>query len=442
MLISTGDTIKPGDNRFTVIYWQTRLETGLTASRTALYWRTVEPHVPVLKDGIKIHTYNWTHADRLFRTYFDSGVQPVPIMGGVPAWSRPSGRIPQLGPDPEYLHDWELFAEALARRYSGDGSYHNAPGNPKVEVFQIFNEVDIMSAAGKSEGDAIFGGVPNGGYLYKELCRYFHRGMKRGNPNAVLIPSLAGEEWRDSPFNFKREGGDFLDDFLRAGGGKYIDGMSFHYYKGFEQAWGDITGKAHYFNNRLKKFGLDAKPIYVTEVGWSTADQLPRARWLAKTFVQAAHSGLFELLSWFRYQAEGELAGHGLVIGNIITPAYHAFRVVAEELRGAVPLERPVPEIFKDGLWFGRNLEVYPFLKPGGARLYVYWRKDLSTKPEVAGLPSIAIFPGDDIRVREAARPEPLIIQDEKKGDVGAGSKRQIVPETVPEDVMFVEVGL
>lgn len=121
---------------------------GGSAVRMWISWRAVAPPGATRPEGFNARdpadpAYRWATADRMVATARAAGLEPILTLSTAPEWAerrqpedaqRPGGenKPGTVRPDPA---EFGLFAEALARRYSG-----SFQGLPRVRWFQAWNE--------------------------------------------------------------------------------------------------------------------------------------------------------------------------------------------------------------------------------------------------------------------------------------------------------------
>jgi hypothetical protein len=144
--------------------------------RLNIYWsRVASKGQPQNPRNPADPAYDWSEADRAIRAATAKGVQPVLTVLNAPAFAESDGRPPEVRtgtwrPRPRAL---EEFAEAIARRYSGQ---FQSGGLllPRVNYFEAWNEPNLQiylspQRAGKRN---ISPGV------YRSMLNGFYRGVK------------------------------------------------------------------------------------------------------------------------------------------------------------------------------------------------------------------------------------------------------------------------
>ncbi len=260
---------------------------GFTGIKQQVEWKAVELH----PGG-----YMWDQVDRIVEAANRHGLEVMLGIYASPHWMRrvrPTGNqagVPQgtatvsaeewwaqfatfhNGP-PANFGDFENFLTIIASRY-GD----------RVQSYELWNEPNL---AGNWDGT-----VNPGEFV--ELMGVGYRGVKRGNPNAIVVSGGL------SPTGVNLEGVAmddvaYLEAMYQYGDGvfrNYYDVLGLHSY-GFNNAPADTpdnystsgtTYKHHWsfyfrrFENHwdvLQKYGDTNKQIWLTEMGWTTHNLHP-----------------------------------------------------------------------------------------------------------------------------------------------------------------------
>ena len=145
--------------------------------------------------------WNFAALDRYLQLAEQHHVEVLLPLVLSPAWasSRPnekSSYSPGNAAPPANLDDWQTYVRTVATRYKG-----------RISDYEIWNEPSVRT---------FFSGTPD---EMVALTREASRILKEVDPrNVVVSPSAA-------------EGGtSWLDQFLAAGGGKYVNVIGYHFY--------------------------------------------------------------------------------------------------------------------------------------------------------------------------------------------------------------------
>jgi streptogramin lyase len=339
--------------------------------RIQLHWSAVEP------DDVSPQDYNWTRYDTWFGNLYTAGIRPVVNVDGNPDWAAqyPAGPL-----YPEHMEDLVEFVGAMVERYDGDG-VDDAPGSPVVNHWEFYNEEDNSSVLLAEAGYGYWG---HNGAGYADLLRQVWPVIKAANPSArVLMGGIAYERFLET------DGGpyvrQFLDDFLAAGGGAYIDIFNFHYYPNWEDRWAPygqgVIGKTNFLRDKLASYGV-YKPIACTEIGNHSDpsrggnDEL-QSRYVVQAFVRSMAADLV-IVNWFAWRdiTQGFPYLYGLLDEHYEPkPAYYAFETLTSRLSGmryqrTLTLDETGTSDI-EGYVFGRGQEM----------VYVVWTNDGATYP-------------------------------------------------------------
>lgn len=345
---------------------------GAQWARVAFSWSSVEPA------DTTPEYFNWSRWDEEVSSADSTGVSVVATIHGNPSWAAeyPGGPL-----YPDHVMDFVELMEAAVERYDGDGKM-DAPGSPVVEHWELYNEPDGASIFLAEAGYGYWGDY---GAEYADLFRQVYPAIKAANPDVkLLIGGLAYERFReDDPGNpYVRQ---FLDDFLAAGGGNYIDVFNFHYYPGFADVWEpygrELIGKTAYFRSMLSGYGL-SMPIVCTEIGEHSdtsqgGSDETQSRYVVKSFVWAMAADL-DYATWFALRdiTDGFPYLYGLLDPSWQRkPSFYAFRTAAGQLGDASFVRAMSTEELGD-----TEAEGYVFRKQGQA-FYVVWMNDAVTRP-------------------------------------------------------------
>ena len=303
---------------------------------------------------------------------YKSGLTPIVVVSGTPAWAQ---KYSGYGCGPIKSEEFASFAgfmHDLVKRYSGP------PFN--VKYWEIWNEPDVsyflIGQAGLPDSRyGCWGELDDpyyGGEYYGQMLSVVTPQIKLANPSAnVLVGGLLLD---CDPINPPEIGGAtkdctssrFFEGVLKAGGGAYLDGISFHAYDYYDVALGkfsnpnwnsswDTTGpvaiaKANYLSSLLSQYGVEGKFLINTEAAVicggafddpglppcdsdpGSAFELSKAHYVVKTYAINNSLGLRASI-W--YQVFG-WRNSGLLYGDLSgRPAYAAYAVTENAVGGA-----------------------------------------------------------------------------------------------------------
>ena len=236
--------------------------------RHLVLWPELEP-----SDG----TYDWSKLDPVVAAAAENGIEMLPFVYGTPAWAVgdcqgldpiPCQAIPPIGSDAA-RQAWQQFLRDLIARYGPDGSFWSDGSDdydpPRVPVtqWQIWNEPGSPTFYQPTPS-------PEG---YNELVRISHDAIESADPDAKVV--LAGL-FRSPQKGQGDQGGpaEFLREFFAADPrvtGDF-DSIALHpYASNLDQ----ISTLFDQVLPVLDDAGIPEAPIWISELGWSSAPPEP-----------------------------------------------------------------------------------------------------------------------------------------------------------------------
>jgi hypothetical protein len=323
-------------------------------------------------------TYHWEAVDEAsLREAARRGLEVVALVQFTPEWAQ---AVPgsYCGPvSDQALPDMARFLSAAVARYSVP-PYH-------VRYWELGNEPDIDPAL--VEARSVFGCWGDlsdeyyGGRSYAQMLKVAYPAIKAKDPKAVV---LNGGLLLDRPSGGNDTHPRFLEGILEAGGGDYIDVLSFHAYSYYQlsavqmgnPAWpGSPTvmpAKVAFIRDLLSRYGHGDKPLMNTESALLCVESSPecleaQAAHAARSYAEAAALGL---VAQIHYSWINEHWRHtGLVLPDLQPkPSYHAYKAASSFLAGASYRGPAVVSAGVEGYTFATD-------QPG-TMLDVLWSKD------------------------------------------------------------------
>ncbi len=172
--------------------------------------------------------WNFARLDQLQELARRDGINILPILGynlegAHPAW--------------EHLDRWAEYVRRTVGRYAGD-----------LRAWEVWNEPNHPG----------FWDVPDG-KSYAAFLKRTCEEIKKVDPGlTVLYGGTAGVPL------------DYIENSFKAGAGKYFDVMNIHPYH-WDGIPEEIIPRIKTLKRTMEKYGIGDKPIWITEVGWSTA---------------------------------------------------------------------------------------------------------------------------------------------------------------------------
>jgi hypothetical protein len=249
---------------------------GAAWAREEMSWGNIE------RDGKGI--WSWDFFDQRIGAAAQAGYGIVGMLLTTPAWARVSDcsqrmvryasagvRAADYWCPPASPQDFADYVRAVVERYDGDG-IDDAPGSPRVAAWQIWNEPNAWETWPGSPAE--FAAIWQAGYA----------AAKAADPTAIVAsPGLYvfDGQWQDGVGH--GDGLRFLDEALAASPSLWasFDALAVHPYMpdvapdqpGLYSAislWGRLSTARAWLDSRTASYGGTPRPLWVSEVGWST----------------------------------------------------------------------------------------------------------------------------------------------------------------------------
>lgn len=206
---------------------------------------------------------------------------------------------------------WKEFITALVERYKG-----------RIASYEMWNEPNAIGFFTGSPGEM------------EHLVSIAYPIIKSIDPGATVVsPAPSSTGW-PTPY------AEWLDQFLAAGGGKYVDVIAWHAYAGRANQPAlpaeQIVDQIKEIRAVMAKHGVSDLPLWDTEGGWGNDSQLPdeqaQASFLARWYlIQFTHG----VARAYWYQWDNPKWGTLWREGSGESPAALAYAKVYEWLNGA-----------------------------------------------------------------------------------------------------------
>ncbi len=218
--------------------------TGATVARSDALWEAAEPTAPA--GGV--HRYDWSFDDAIAMALAEHGLQWLPIIDYTAPWAQSVAGVDHS--PPASVTDYAAYAGAFAARYGAGGAFwrdHPDLTAAPVDTYEIWNEPD---------NQAFWRPTPDAG-RYADLYTAARNAIAAVDPAASVI--VGGLTHVAS----------FLPAMLAARPDLrgHIDGIGLHPYGANPFA---VLANVAEARRVLAAVGLDAVPLYITEVGWTT----------------------------------------------------------------------------------------------------------------------------------------------------------------------------
>lgn len=266
---------RDGDAGVTTLIGQGRA-IGVAWAREELSWGNLE------RDGKG--RWTWGHFDRRLLATAQAGYGIVGMLLTTPAWARvadcPQRRARYAAAGvvaddfwcpPANPQDFADYVGAVVERYDGDGSA-DAPGSPRVAVWQIWNEPNAWET---------WPGTPA---EYAAILQLGYAAAKAADPSATVATAglyVLDSAWKDEVGHW--DGLRFFDEALAARPAIWgsFDALAIHPYMpdvapdqpglyGAVTLWGRLRTARSWLDERTARRGGSVRPIWISEVGWST----------------------------------------------------------------------------------------------------------------------------------------------------------------------------
>jgi hypothetical protein len=236
-------------------------EGGFDAVVQVFSWLEIEP---------TREEWHWEYPDIVVRAAGHYGLDLIVRLDRQPAWATEPA-VDGAAP-PDDLNDYAAFVGTVAQRYRG-----------QIRGYIIWNEPNLARE---------WGGQPPDPAAYADLLRRAYEAIKAADPEATVVSAgLASTNHQDAEAMDDRA---FLEAMYQAGARDYFDALGAHPY-GFAYPPDDSRGAHDRLNlarlldlrEIMEAHGDGDKPIWVTELGWTTAG-VGEGSWLTVTPQQQA----------------------------------------------------------------------------------------------------------------------------------------------------------
>ncbi|MFH1601448.1 MAG: cellulase family glycosylhydrolase [Candidatus Shapirobacteria bacterium] len=314
---------------------RTMAEAGVKNVRLPIYW----PEIQGLTEskGTDPSLWKWDKHDQFIKLLVDNDIAPLAYFMFTPQWAyqdpncnqdgtvRWQGRI--CAPNPQVF---AYFVEKTVERYGcGPG------GKCQIKNWEIWNEPDLNS------NTYFYGSLSD----YGQMLYRGYRAVKKSDPQAIVV--LGGISQAGI------EPGAYLDQllsktYLNKPASAYFDVFNFHYYYGHTNDL--VYDGLKRVKQVLAKYGLESKPVWMTEVnrGGQCVDPNLVAAELTKVFEPLIAAGV-EKIYWFEVAAKDNLnicgqanrfrhppflariyEGDKVVDYRLISPMFNAYQAMTE----------------------------------------------------------------------------------------------------------------
>jgi Glycosyl hydrolases family 39 len=214
--------------------------------------------------------------------------------------------IPGLSGPPRDVEDWRTFVRTVATRYKG-----------RIHTFEIWNEPNRKKSWTGSVDELVV------------LTREASKILKEVDPNNLVV----------SPPATSPAGLDYLEQFLRKGGGEYVDVIGYHFYTAHTDGPEAMVGMILQARRIMQQNGVGEKPLWDTEAGWlgnESFSSQKAAGFVSRAFILNWGAGA-QRFYWYAWEDH-----HGTQIelvekdNRTLTSAGQAFATTQEWIKGKV----------------------------------------------------------------------------------------------------------
>ncbi len=228
--------------------------------------------------------WSWSPFDERLRAAADAGYGIIGMLLTTPAWARVpdcQARINRYAAagvttqdywcPPANPQDFADYVRAVVERYDGDG-IADAPGSPRIAVWQIGNEPNAWETWPGSPAE------------FADMALAGYAAAKAADPTAIVAMGglyVFDGVWDDGIGH--QDGLRFLDQALAARPALWgaFDALAIHPYMpdvapdqpgiyGQVTYWGRLATARRWLDDRTPVYGGPPKPLWISEVGWST----------------------------------------------------------------------------------------------------------------------------------------------------------------------------
>jgi hypothetical protein len=232
-------------------------------------------------------------------------------LGGSPRWAsarptEPTDYYPGFTAEPANIEDWRTFVRTVALRYKG-----------RIQAYEIWNEPNLRQFWTGTTDQMLT--------LTKEASQIIHS----VDPNALVVSPAAAADY----------GVPWLAEFLKKGGGEYVDVIGFHFYVSPHTLLPeDMLPIIQRVRQVVSENGLRNKPLWNTETGWLEpakfdSDELA-AGFLARAYILSWAAGV-QRFYWYAWDNRSLAIVTYKIVDHTITPAGQAYNIMEQWLVGA-----------------------------------------------------------------------------------------------------------
>ncbi len=267
-------------------------EAGVQWQREEIFWHEVQfqPGGPYRWDGDANGRYNY---DLAIGAQAAAGIRMLGLLDYNPAWFKGKNPTPE-----EWIKDWGDFVYNAVARYGRERG--------QIKYWELWNEPNLAAS-----------GYESGLYTVADFVRILEVGRAAAlaaDPEAKIVLGGLSGIWGEPPSAHHYDYFDYLERVARLGGWNHIDVIAIHPYRPNApegDAWRrdqslTFGQELSRLNPILQTYG--PKPIWLTELGWSTSTTWPgvdedtQAFYLVRAYLQALANPSVEKIFWYDFR--------------------------------------------------------------------------------------------------------------------------------------------
>jgi hypothetical protein len=230
-------------------------------------------------------------------------------LGGSPTWASArlqlkSGYSPGFAAEPPNIEDWREYVRTVVSRYKG-----------RIQAYEIWNEPNWQ--------DYWRGSVDQMLALTREASQI----IRSVDPKALVA----------SPSAAATLGIPWLAEFLKKGGGQYVDVVAFHFYVDPQLPPEEMLAIIQRVRQVLAENDLADKPVWNTETGWLPparfdSDELAAA-FLARAYIVNWAAGV-QRFYWYAWDNQYVKLITYKLDTRMVTPAGRSYEIIQRWIVG------------------------------------------------------------------------------------------------------------
>ncbi len=271
-------------------------EAGVQWQREEIFWHEVQqvPSGPFNWTGNEHGMYNYDYA---IESQVRAGINVLGLLDYNPAWFKGKNPLPE-----EWINDWGNFVYNAVARYGRDRGW--------ITYWELWNEPNLAPS-----------GYESGLYDVRDFVRVLQVGAaaaRAADPEAKIVMAGLAPTWTQAPSDYTYDYFDYLERVAIAGGFQHVDVIAIHPYRpgppegavhGRHREM-DLRIELEHLDELLVKYGI--KPVWITELGWSThkapvsawpsVDLDTQAFFLIRSYVLAITHPSVEKVFWYDFR--------------------------------------------------------------------------------------------------------------------------------------------